>query len=734
MSQKLLLKVLNGLQSGAEVALETGDYVIGSGAEDDLQLRDVSLKAGHARLRIGSEGAEIKAEAGDILLSNGGRLEAGEDRWMRLEPLAVFVLGTTRISVGPPEANWASISDDEEFRKSAQPGMRGGASAAQDEAAAGVTPEPEEASALELRLQAMGLPRGAAAIRAGTRLWKRHPSIAAGASSAVVALIFSFLVFDPFSSVAPSPAQRDPRADRAAIEKAVASLPFTDKVRVRQEVDGQIIVRGIIRDAAERRALLGALEATRAPFRPRLATSDAILAETRNLLGPYVSRVRFALREDGVLVLNGFIADPSAAAKTLELIRNQVAGPTDIDSTRLKTGADLVADVTRMARDEGIGSNVVFTLVRTDYLEATGAVPAGQVDAWVSVLINYGDLFSDKLPLRSLVQMVAAGETRPSETPGRPVIIGGSDGDGRVLDLQRLRTGRFSAADIFAQDGGSTAPFMTTKPPAAAIAPSPAAPAAAATPRLSLRPLPFENGGTDEGFADPMKVIERWASGATPADDAEKRRFSRLDRLLGRTTASPGDNIFKATLLARGTTQRPFDACREATPAEATELHKALVWLDLLSTVDGLSIKTLARETQLNVAEVMLAPQRAQDCLARVRNRDTAARVASSVFLGEASVNPDFVVYLSRDVQTGRLRLSGARTEFDNTYVVDAEGRFLRSGTSIDVYSRIWSIGETGLVVEKADGIEIQVYDRGLAWLSRRVYDAGAVRSDRAVP
>lgn len=727
MSQKLLLKVLNGLQSGAEVALDSGDYGIGSGTEDDLQLRDVSLKSGHARLRIGTEGAEIKAGAGDILLANGGRLEAGDDRWVRLEPLAVFVLGTTRISVGPPEANWASITDDEEFRRSARAGVRGGAPASPEAVVAEV--HEEEPSALEKRLTAMGFPAAAAALGGAGSLWNRHPRIAAGASSAVAALLFSLLLIGPYSDGATEAARRDPEADRIAIERAVASVPFPNKVRVRQEVDGQIIVRGIIRDAAERRALIAALEATRAPFRPRLATSEAIMTETRNLLGPLASRVKFVLREDGVLALSGLVVDPNVAAKTVELLRNQVSGPTDIDTARLKTGADLVAEVTRMAREEGIGSNVLFTLSRSDFIEATGAVPSSQINAWVSVLLNYGDMFADKLPLRSLVQLVATGDAaRPSEALDRPIIVGqAGEGEGRVVDLQRLKSGRFAPSEIFAQEKGpgAVSPVLSMDPDRRGAAGQ--GQASGNTPLVAGRRLASEGGPAGASVRDPLKLIERWAAGEAAATEDERRLFRRLDETLSRTAPSD-DKALRAHLLARGADARPLDACREAQPADAPLLYKALLWLDLLSTVDGLSLRSLDRETQLQAAEVMLSPLRVRDCLARLKNRDAAARMAASTFLGEAVGNPDFAAYLARDVLTARLRLSGARTEAENGYVVDAQGRFLRSGASIDLYSRIWSIGETGLVLEKADGAEVLLYDRGLAWISRPSY-SGSARS-----
>ncbi len=732
MSNEILLKVLSGLQSGAEVVLEAGTYVVGSGPEDDLQLRDASLKAQHARLRISGEVAEIKADAGDILFATGVKLEAGDERWVQLEPLSVLVVGTTRLSVGPKAANWATITEDAEFRKEAQPD-------AVDRTPAGA-PAMAAGGAIERLFSRPSLRFAMPAATAAARAWTTHPRVASACAAAAAVLLVVLPLMQLGGSDAVDMSRRDPKADRLAVERAVAALPFADKVRVQQEVDGQIFVKGIIKDGAERRAVLNALEVTRVPFRPRLATADYIMAEAKNLLGDNAARVRTVLRDDGVLALNGIVIDPKESAKLVDLFKNQLVGPTDIDATKLKNGKDLLVEIVRMARDEGIGANVIFALVGNSYVEATGAVLASQTAAWVATLVNYGDLFADKIPLRSLVRLAEAnGTARAGEGPVQAVVVGGaSDIDGRRLDLQRLRSGRSPAGEIFA--GEMSAEERAAIPPAPKVGDRPQA----ADGRLpdgnaefsgdGRRPLARNAPRGGPTVADPHRVIDRWASGAQPADRQERRIFEALDKLAGTQNAGAapapaGDDgkSLRRYLLAGGGGDRPFAVCTADQPADAPAMFRGLAWLELLSTIDGLSVTAMDRATQLLVSEIMLSPALLGDCLRRLPDQSLAARFRKSVFVEEVSANPDFVLYLARDVAQSPLRLTGADTG-RNGYVVDATGRFLRAGSSIDLYSKVWAIGERGVVVETAKGVELVPFDRSIAWITRPDLDRGVDR------
>jgi Inner membrane component of T3SS, cytoplasmic domain len=69
----IILKILSGLQAGVEVALQDGDYRIGSGPDDDIHIIDVTLKAGHIRLRISGRKIEIAGGTGVVSAKSGIR-------------------------------------------------------------------------------------------------------------------------------------------------------------------------------------------------------------------------------------------------------------------------------------------------------------------------------------------------------------------------------------------------------------------------------------------------------------------------------------------------------------------------------------------------------------------------------------------------------------------------------------------------------------------------------------
>src|SRR5262249_61725951 len=75
--ERVILKILSGVQAGVEVSLALGDYTIGSGAEDDIQFIDVSLMPGQAKLRVAAGKIEIAGGSGAGTIGEGLRIEAG---------------------------------------------------------------------------------------------------------------------------------------------------------------------------------------------------------------------------------------------------------------------------------------------------------------------------------------------------------------------------------------------------------------------------------------------------------------------------------------------------------------------------------------------------------------------------------------------------------------------------------------------------------------------------------
>ncbi|MEP4030023.1 MAG: hypothetical protein ABJM33_01640, partial [Roseibium polysiphoniae] len=105
----LILKAITGTQAGVEVLLEDGEYVLGSGPDDDLQFVDVCLKTGHARIRVEDGKASIAGGAGQVMAENGLVADAGADDWRNLGSLEVITIGSTDFAIGAEDDNWAAL-------------------------------------------------------------------------------------------------------------------------------------------------------------------------------------------------------------------------------------------------------------------------------------------------------------------------------------------------------------------------------------------------------------------------------------------------------------------------------------------------------------------------------------------------------------------------------------------------------------------------------------------------
>ena len=112
-SERLILKILNGIQSGVEVSLSPGEYSFGSGNDDDIQLIDVSLKPNHLKLRVAPGKIEIRAQSGTFHTVGGLEGRSATDDWSEVQPLDVITAGTTRFALGLPTAQWATVTDDD---------------------------------------------------------------------------------------------------------------------------------------------------------------------------------------------------------------------------------------------------------------------------------------------------------------------------------------------------------------------------------------------------------------------------------------------------------------------------------------------------------------------------------------------------------------------------------------------------------------------------------------------
>lgn len=697
-SDSVILKILVGMQAGVEVALVPGEYVLGTGPEDDIQLIDVSIRPGHARLRVSGGKIALAGAAGALRTAAGLQIESGSG-FQEIEPLDVVTAGTTRFALGHPTSQWATVLEDDAAPTAGRPAapLSGG------------------------RLRALAMPLAALALLVGFALW--------------------LLMGGGLTRIAgTADAGRD---DLVLTRAALDQFPFGRAIAARQEVDGAVYVSGYVDTPVERRALVGAVEKTGIPARIRLWVLQTIRAEIESLIAAQKLPVGFQLSEDGTLVLDGLILNEGRAARFVDLVKDRVVGLAAVQS-RIRTAQSLLGEVERLAQAAQIQPYVLLRVV-DDLIEATGAIPAEKVDAFVGFLQSYARRFAREIPLRSFVQLQGAG------TPGaeRAILVGGTASGGEVaLDPDQLAQGIYRPGEILPGAGnrGGVGPLRPGGRPQTVLADAAgeggmagrngtsgtsgtsgangrdgqgASEAAGTAGSAATRAGEAEGSAARpaaDGVGDRTRdLFRRWREDRLGGDSKSRALKEALDGLRASDPAAkPGaapPGWYLPVLAEDGAAEG--DPCWADTRLRPRDVVAALVWLDLLSTNEAVSLTDQERPLQLQLLEVALNPARAAACARRAPEGERAA--ARSVYLREIGRNPAFVRFITRDLPPFGLDLTGASL-VPARYVLTRGGRKLHEGAAPDQTSRVASIGELGVALQLKAGLAAVVFDPDLSW------------------
>ncbi|WP_062012830.1 FHA domain-containing protein [Aureimonas sp. AU4] len=725
----IILKILTGVQSGVDVFLVDGDYVLGSGDDDDIQIFDVSLLPGHVRLRVQNGKVSLAGGAGPARTQTGVQL-AADGEPVDLEPLDVVWVGTTRFTTGLASANWSSLGEGE-------------------------TPTPVKVRRPGLRLRrgrADGVPRPAGERPA---LLRWGLPVAAGiAVAAVGAAAFATMGVGP--GTAGAQPQARPTLER--VETALRALPFARDVAARQEVDGAVFVTGFVETPAERRAVLQDVRTADEAARVRVGVLESMRAEIAQLLKSEAPGVDFQLSNRAEATLTGTILDPAEAQRVTGLVESSIIGLQKV-SSQIRTRDTLLADIQTLSDRSGIAP---LTLLRLDgsLAEISGVLPSEKVDSWVGFLQAYSSQYAKLIPLRSLVQLQNPdGSLRPA--PGGPALVLGdaplAAGDVR-MDPDRLTAGDYKLEDVFANRAAAVPDAATLAQPASGrpldlasvieggggIAAGRAvrrvgtpfmedAAEGAASQALAARTAPTATVAQETGATEPDAAPRLVA--AEPTDPGQANNKAVRD-LIGvwNSKGMPGvgdgpriDRALEALRLARPQASleeryapirrregaEPQAACwrgAEITPANVSGI---LFWLDLLSVSSDLTLQSVAAETRPLVLEAALNPSRVDDCASR------AGLSVDSVYLDEVTRNPDFVSFITRDLARYDLDIAGANLGSVNRFVQLRGGRKLHEGAAPDRNSRIASVGELGVAVARGNDVSAVIFGTNVNWIVR---------------
>jgi len=712
----VVLKILTGVQAGVDIALRDGDYTLGSGDDDDIQFFDVSLKPAHARLAIRAGNMQIAGGAGQVRTRNGIVLEAGGAP-VDLEPLDIVTVGTTRFALGPRVANWASITDAE-----------------RDDPDGLYSAKPRKAPPAKTRrhwpvLLAIAIPLGVASVGVG------------------------FAALN--APKAPKPEEEAVRTSLAIVEEALAVFDFRARLTLTEELDKSLSLTGFVDDAAQRRGVVAAVQATGVPVRTRLTVLATVREEVASLLETENAGVEFALSPIGVLTLTGVILDPERATTLVEMIREQVPGLASVDS-QIRTAPTLLAEVEALA-DRAQIKPLVLLRIDGPLIEASGALPTEKIDSWAGFLQSYATQFASIIPLRSFVQLQSPGVTveAAAEQPKAALYLGAGTGvTGDVaIDLQRLKTGSFELSDVFANEISSqlaaSAEARDANPreerqginvagllglPAADDEPAPSEASSEMGSQTSSQTSPATGpeAPTDAGSerasdsvgGGPVvppgdvnllgrELVTRWQAGTLGDSSAASALGEDLRALESSSLTGPAQPLAKryAPLLAGAVPEADaYEPCWYNSRLNHSTVTGALFWLDLLSVSRELSLADLDRPTQALVLEAALSPQWTARCAT-----EAAGGEVHSPYLYEISRNPSFVSYIARDIGSFPIEVAGVNTAGDR-YIQTRAGLKMAEGSAPDATSRLVLVGELGAAFQRDDGYSTYVFDSSLNW------------------
>lgn len=716
--ERVILKVLNGVQAGAEVSLVPGEYTVGTGSEDDIQLIDVSIKAGQARIRISAGQIELAGGTGAVNVGSGETISANSD-FHEIEPLEVIELGMVRFVLGPPNANWNTLTEKPEAVEKSK-------SSQKKKPAAGIFGrQGPRVPAGERRFGQITLPVLLLLAMVGAGVW-----------------YFSDVERSTLGS----------RLTLAEAEKTVrASLdqfPFGKSIALRSEPDGTLYATGFVKDNFERRALVQAIEREGVQVYFRLGVIDALQNEMEGLIRSENLPVTFTISPEGVLTLEGVILDDKIATQFVNRIKEGVVGFSEVNS-EIRTANSMLSDVQKLSGMAEIDS---YVLLRLDgkVIEASGILPINRIDGWVGFLQSYVRRFAKDIGLRSFVQLQAAdGSLISAGGKLRPVVINGDSisEDDIVLDAQRIAQGQYDPSEVFARSDQPNSEADGTTQTAAA------AQAAQARAQSQLRPLVPISASTSlnpsaSDLPPPSKrtafeaeqmalvsndLIARWKAGKTTA--AEDKDIAMLARARAELAFANGDtqyseNIAEAfnngmdkekiaenffPLFAGDAPSFVADACRPGSRLTPKNIPVALFWLDLLSVSETFSLTTFKRDEQAFMLEAALDPTIVNKCLT-----DSGAKPSTtSVYLNETARNPEFVRFLTRQFEVYPMDVSGASLVNEARYIQMRNGQKVGEGAAPDSASRLVIVGELGSAVQRKEGFWAVIYNPSLNWLSQ---------------
>lgn len=327
MSNDITLKILQGLQEGAELTLNAGTWHFGTDAENDLILDDENVRAKHFSLEIDEEGKVLLTAHDGAPVSVGGEQVTEES--YEVPYFAFIQVGDTQLALGPV---------GEAF------------------------PEPKK----EIEKNVEKTKKSTAPI-SFTKYTKRVAGIGTlGFLGLTAAYTLNHLSFAAPVALAPRPEVAD-----VLKEMNLHTLTVRD-------ADGTTLVSGIVPSAHDLTQLKTRLHG--APIIYNVHVQERILASARDITSLYLPGLAVSSSEDGGLLLSGLCGDGHQLARLITVLKEDLPAAPTIHND-VKTPQDLYPGLRAMLKELGLFKVLTFE-VESGQLVVRGAPPADRIAAW----------------------------------------------------------------------------------------------------------------------------------------------------------------------------------------------------------------------------------------------------------------------------------------------------------------------------------------------------------------
>jgi type III secretion protein D len=299
-TQELLLRILKGLHTGAELVLVPGKYVIGKGEDCDLILEDEEVAFKHCCLQITADTITISPLEGEVFI-DGKRIATTSV----LNLFQVVTLGNVCLALGPTNEKWPDINLPiiEKEEKNEEETL------SEEKQAESIEKTPQET--------------------------KKKLPVKYVIIGAILAIVLGSFVFTFFSTPKQPPSSL-PLIDKFKLVEDFVQKSGFSYIRVFKDKQGKIKVTGYVETRQDKQKLARKLKLIDPQIETKIYANEELLLaaqEVVNAMG--LENVKLKVFADGKLLLTGFVLDKTSLKKMLTLLREDIPGFRHIENRLL---------------------------------------------------------------------------------------------------------------------------------------------------------------------------------------------------------------------------------------------------------------------------------------------------------------------------------------------------------------------------------------------------------------